>query len=297
MNRARILITGGSGFIGRNLAEQLAGSYQVYAPRHQELDLLDSDAVLAFLEEHRFDAVLHSATPNASRNPKGDISKVLPNSLRMFFNLVRGSAHFGQLLYFGSGAEYDMRHYQPLMPEEAFGLHIPADDYGFAKYVMQRTAERAARIVNLRVFGVFGKYEDWEIRFISNACCKALFGLPITLRQNVRFDYLWIDDLVRLTRHFLENPADRPDYNVCTSDVVDLVSLAEKVREVSGKSIDIKVAIPGFKRAYSGNNQKLMARQKGGFAFTPQDEAIQTLYRWYEANRSLIDPDKLRVDK
>mgnify|MGYP001573619123 FL=1 len=57
------------------------------------------------------------------------------------------------------------------------------------------------------------------------------------------------------------------------------------------------MAIPGFKREYSGNNQKLMARQKGGFAFTPQDEAIQTLYRWYEANRSLIDPDKLRVDK
>jgi len=41
----RILITGGSGFIGRNLAEQLASTYEVLAPSSAELDLLKEQAV------------------------------------------------------------------------------------------------------------------------------------------------------------------------------------------------------------------------------------------------------------
>src|ERR1035438_1628890 len=36
----RILITGGSGFIGRNLAEQFASMYEVSTPSSAELDLL-----------------------------------------------------------------------------------------------------------------------------------------------------------------------------------------------------------------------------------------------------------------
>ena len=39
-----ILITGGSGFIGKNLREQLQGKYNIYAPSHSELELLDYDA-------------------------------------------------------------------------------------------------------------------------------------------------------------------------------------------------------------------------------------------------------------
>ena len=38
----RILLTGGSGFIGRNILESnLAEKYEIIAPRHCELDLLD----------------------------------------------------------------------------------------------------------------------------------------------------------------------------------------------------------------------------------------------------------------
>ena len=55
---ARLLITGGSGFIGRNLAEQLAGDHEVMAPPRAELDLLDDQAVAAYLSRHAFDVVI-----------------------------------------------------------------------------------------------------------------------------------------------------------------------------------------------------------------------------------------------
>jgi len=290
-----LLITGGRGYIGRNLAEQLTG-WDIAAPGRQELDLLDERATFDYLAAHRFDVVLHCATHNASRNPTGDISKVLHNNLRMYFNILRAADHFGRLIYLGTGSEYDTRHYHPLMPEEYFGTHVPVDDNGFSKFVMARHAERDPRILTLRIFGVFGKYEDWEIRFISNACCKALYDLPITLRQNVRFDYLWIDDLVRLVEWFLDNPAPDPAYNVCTADPVDLLSLAETVREVSGKDVPIRVGQPGFKPEYSGDNRRML-ELVGGFAFTDRREAIARLYRWYADHKEAIDPARLAVDK
>jgi len=37
----KILITGGSGFIGKNLVESLSRKYDIDAPAHSDLDFLD----------------------------------------------------------------------------------------------------------------------------------------------------------------------------------------------------------------------------------------------------------------
>lgn len=85
----KILITGGSGFIGRNLKEQLAVKYNILAPSHRELELLDGSKVQDYLERSHFDVVIHAATWNATRNSEKDLSKVLDHNCRMFFNLAR----------------------------------------------------------------------------------------------------------------------------------------------------------------------------------------------------------------
>lgn len=43
-----------------------------------------------------------------------------------------------------------------------------------------------------------------ERRFISNAICRALKGMDITLHKNVYFDYLWVDDLIKIISFFIE---------------------------------------------------------------------------------------------
>ena len=49
----------------------------------------------------------------------------------------------------------------------------------------RRSGSRTIRdAVELRPFGVYGPGEDYAIRFISNACCKALLGMPVTLRRD-----------------------------------------------------------------------------------------------------------------
>jgi GDP-L-fucose synthase len=59
----RILVTGGSGFLGKHVLELLAarGYTDVVAPRHAEYDLTRADQVAACLRDLRPDAVVHLA--------------------------------------------------------------------------------------------------------------------------------------------------------------------------------------------------------------------------------------------
>lgn len=286
-----LLITGGSGFIGKNLAEMLGGRYEVLAPSRQELDLLSDGAVRDYLTEHHFDVVLHAATGRSNRRTTApDLFK---NNCRMFFNFARNEHLYGRMLHYGSGAEFGMR--TPKLPETAFDSCLPTDDYAFAKYIAAKYTETADNIYNLRLFGVFGKYEVWDVRFISNAICRVMYDMPITLRQNINFDYLYIDDLAELTSWFIENEPKYKTYNVCNSKTHDLLSLARLVAEISGKNPPIEVAKEGLAPEYSGDNTRMLA-EMGGYKFRPLDEAVRELYGWYEAHQAEIDPALLRFD-
>lgn len=292
----KIFISGGTGFIGRNLKEQLNNKYELYAPTSSELDLLDEDKVFSYIKQHNFDVVIHAATWNATRNSPKDLAKVLPYNLRMFFNLAMCSNLYGKMIYYGSGAEYDRRHWIPKMKEDYFDTHVPVGDYGFSKYIMAKYTEKSKNIYNLRLFGVFGKYEDWEIRFISNACCKAIWDLPITIKQNVFFDYLYVDDLVKITEWFLENEPREKAYNVCSGRTYDLLTLARKVLNASGKKLEIVIQQTGCGMEYSGDNTKLL-QEMGGYAFQEIDDSINELYHWYLSHKEHIVLEKLLADK
>ncbi|HUI41527.1 MAG TPA: NAD(P)-dependent oxidoreductase [Terriglobia bacterium] len=289
-----LLITGASGFIGRNLAEQLRGDYEVTAPTRAELDLGDEEAVRQWFASRRFDVVLHSATVRSNRMT-GEPANLCADNCRMFFHLNRHRRQYGHLLYFGSGAEYDRRHYQPRMNEEYFDTHTPVDGYGLSKYLCAKYCERVAKVTNLRLFGVFGKYESWQVRFISNACCRVIHGLPIVIRRDVLFDYLYANDLAAIVKRFIAHPAPQRAYNVCTGAPVLLSALAKMVAEVSGRQPEIVVREPGLGTEYSGDNARLLA-DMGGFTFTALTESVGELYRWYEEHKEEIDPAQLRFD-
>lgn len=292
----KLFIMGGTGFIGRNLKEQLASRYNVFVPSHAGLDLLDEDKVRDYLKMHHFDVVIHTATWNATRTSKKDLTKVLDHNCRMFFNLARCSECYGKMIYYGSGAEYDRQHWIPKMREDYFDTHVPKDEYGFSKYIMAKYTGHSRNIYDLRLFGVFGRYEDWEIRFISNACCKAVWDLPITIKQNVFFDYMYIDDLVKITKWFIENNPKERVYNVCTGKAYDLLTFARKILSVSGKKLNITIRKDGLGKEYSGDNSKLLS-EIGDYTFHPIGDCICKLYYWYLNHKSCIDREKLLIDK
>ena len=59
-SKMKVLVTGASGFIGRNLKEYLADKFNIIALTRGELDLLNAEAVSVFLSKHAFDVVVHN---------------------------------------------------------------------------------------------------------------------------------------------------------------------------------------------------------------------------------------------
>ena len=315
----RILITGGSGFIGRNLRDGLttrppatAPRYDVVAPTSAELDLSDDERVREYLRAERFDVIVHAATTRSNRRVTAP-AEMLDKNCRMFFNLVRNRDAFGKMICFGSGAQYGPRGLLPLrVKEEYFDTRVPVDAYGFSKYLCAKWMEcsthpNAAQsaplgwgtlrsVVELRLFAVFGPHEDYTVRFISNACARAVKGLPIMVRQDVLFDYMYVKDLGPIVRWFTENDARHAAYNVCSGRPVRLTEIAKMVAEVSGKNPEIPVKNPGMGEAYTGDNTRLL-EEMAGYKFWDLREAIADLYSWYEGHEAEIDERALKFDE
>ena len=287
----KILLTGATGFIGRNIKEQWTGRYDLYAPDRKMLNLLDTANVNHYLEENKFDVIIHTANTNDFKEQLTPF-EILNNNLRMFYNLEKNSHLYGKMFYFGSGAEYDSQHYIPKMKEDYFGRFLPKDPYGFAKYTMSKIAQNSHNIYDLRLFGVYGKYEQWQRRFISNALCRSIKGMPITISQNVVFDYLHVDDLCRILEVILKCELKYHCYNICAGQTKDLRSIANMINEITGLNRTILIEKPGYKLEYSGDNQQLK-EEIGDYKTKDLRCGIEQLYEYYLSIEEDIDKELL----
>lgn len=289
--KKKVLILGSGGFVGRNLKEYLErfDEYELLCPRHSELDLLEESQVEAYLRQHLPDVIINAAV---CKNPKyfqnASPMTELEQDIRMFYNLERYHDLYGKMLYFGSGAEFDKRKDVRSVKENEFTNGIPANDYGLAKYVIGRAIESSENIYNLRLFGLFGKYENWRTTFISGACCKALKNLPITIRQNVVFDYLYIDDFCPIVRWFVDHQPKYHSYNIASGRKIDLVTIAETVKKLSGNNVPIYVCKDGLGKEYTADNTRLK-NEFADFYATDFEKSANDLLEYYRSIDRQID--------
>ena len=286
----RVLLTGGTGFVGRNLAEALKNRYEIFAPRHSELELLDADAVASYVRKNRIEVIVHAAVHVPAFNGR---EREFFNDMQMFYHLERLSPEVEKILYFGSGAEYDKRFDIRDVREEEVGRSLPVTEYGLAKYTMNRFCCSSRNIYNLRLFGIFGKYELWQVKFLSNLCCKAVFDLPLSIRKDCLFNFLYIEDLVDIVDWFLWHTPEHHDYNVCHDRNYRLSELAELVLRVSGKELPVTMLSPKRNLDYTGSNERLR-RELPNAAITSMETALRELYQYYDIHRGLIDPEVLK---
>lgn len=290
--KKRVLLTGGSGFIGTNIREQLGEKYQILAPSHGELELTDAQSVHRYFAAHPVDVLIHAANVGGNLAEK-DFPNPATYNLRIFFNLVNSNQYFKKFIYLGSGTQYGKQKPIVQAKETDVGKRIPADEFGLYKYVCARYIEDCSLpMTNLVLFGIYGTYESYQFRFISNALCRALFDMPITIRQNVVFDYLWMDDFIRILDYFIIHTPTYRTYNIGTGRQIDLLTIAKKVLTITGKKLPIHVAKAGLKEEYTCDNSRLM-EEVSGFRFTDFDETLQSLYAYYQKRKDTLDKSSL----
>lgn len=290
----KILLTGGNGFIGCNIRELLGANYNFFYPGHKNLNLLNAYQVREYLTTNKFDVIIHAAGTAISRGQTG-VPDILESNKQMFFNLAENSKLFGRMIFLGSGAEYGKQRSIIRVKESEFGQVIPQDEYGRAKYAASEYIAEHENIMNLRCFGVFGKYEDYTTRFISNIICQSLAGQPIVVNQNTVFDYIYINDLVKIIAYFTDFEPKEKFYNVGRGEGTELLTLANIVKELTDSPYDIRIKQPGLGKEYTCDNSKLL-KELGNFQFTPFKQSIKELVDWYKNNRQNIDVKNLSFD-
>ena len=279
----KLLIIGGTGFIGKNLKKyfEKKKDFEVYAPTRQELDLFDDISCLEYVKNLKPDFVIHSAVDITSAE----------NTLKVFFNIYNANKYFGHMVQIGSGAEYDKRAYEPRMKESLFKKSIPIDTYGLGKFCIANFLENTLnrKVTNLRLFGVFGSYEDYSRRFISNNICNSLAGLPVSLNRNMLFDFICVDDFSLFLHSILDKlPLSTISYNFCSGSPVSLMNLAEIINDLMSNSTDVIIKNPGMNPEYSGDPSTIF-NEIGDFNFTSFESSISKLIKFYK--ETLTDKD------
>lgn len=182
---ARILVTGGTGFIGRYVLERLAAAglrplvtTRTDASRADlvNLDLTDNDGVRRLIRSYRPAIVLHLAGATGHDDPTGEICNQV--NFVATVNLLSALEEVGveRVILLGSAAEYGD---QPTPLHEDMPAR-PVSNYGVSKarataYALDRNRASGLPVVVLRIFSAYGGGQPAKM-FLSQIITHAILN-------------------------------------------------------------------------------------------------------------------------
>lgn len=256
----KILVTGGSGFIGKTFVKKYRDQFDIVAPTHEQMDLTDARSIEKQFAGNDFDAVLHLAGTNERKN-----SGVLDaRNLIMFKNIQYLSIVHGvkKLITVGEGVEFDKS--KPIVDfkEGMFGKNVPTDGYGLGRYLINVLASKDKITTVLRIFNVYGPHGGVSRPINKIVAAGARGKKTITIDRDKIVSAIYIDDALKVIAQFLRGDYPRGDYNLVSGDKMSYLEIAKLVKRLAkreGRSVDIVVKNPEPDCEYSASNEKLLS--------------------------------------
>lgn len=210
--KKRVLVTGGSGFIGGVLLSRLGPEYEVVAPPRDEINLAEGAIELALaVKERGIDLIIHLANPRVYTS-----NKAFGESLVMLRNVLDVCKGNDVKLVYPSGWEiYSGYRANALLAAESLPAY-PKGPYGEAKYFCETLIEQYKRqygvkCVILRSSPVYGGGD--KPKFLYNFLHKAAKGEPVFTHKYINgfphLDLLHIDDLISALLAIIDADVDR----------------------------------------------------------------------------------------
>lgn len=278
----KILLTGSGGFIGKNLKNYLQDKYDLLTPRSYELNLIEENAVKEYFKSNEIDFIIHCGSTGGARGVN-DKDSTIEDNLGMVDNILKYKKPDARVILFGSGAMYDKSRSLRKVKEEEIGKVIPKDLYGKSKMLIAKKIRNRDDIVCLNIFACYG-YGEKDNRFPSYAINQVLKREDIIINQNVVFDYLFVEDMVKIVEHYITYKPIHNIINITPTKSVSLKEIAQIVNKFEKGSVKIKVANPIMNNEYTGDNSLLLS-DIPNFNFTKIDEGLEKLYNYIKAKK------------
>jgi GDP-L-fucose synthase len=252
-----ILITGGNGNIAKMIKSHLSTHFNIINPSRTELNILDFTKLKQFLNENRFDILIHTAILGG-RRIKEETGEVTHKNVLMLENLLHFSDKFKMIINFDSAAIYD-RTTDILNRSEEDLFTIPTDYYGFSKYIIYKRSLAYNNFYNFRIFNIFHVNEEPD-RFIKSCFIAKKNNDKVTIFEDKYFDFVYEDDFIKIVKFYLDNINNvsllEKTINICYNKKYKLSDIA---KIITNNNENINILNNTSKHNYSGNNAKLEA--------------------------------------
>jgi dTDP-4-dehydrorhamnose reductase len=200
----RLLITGGSGYLGRHLVRLVAAAwpgdflYTTYSadplglPQGVTLDLCDGAAVARLVADFAPDAIIHAAGSN--RTP--DMTAVIVEGARHVNTAAAATG--ARLIHLSTDSIFDGTR----APYDETAAPAPLNDYGRAKAAAEAIVDTHPDAVIVRTSLIYGLEEmDNGTAWMAEALRA---GRPVTLFTNQRRNPMWVESLARACLELIE---------------------------------------------------------------------------------------------
>ena len=229
----KVLITGGSGMVGRNLLNHPDLSrYEVWAPRRTELDLFDQDAIKNSIIEYAPDFIIHCAgrVGGIKANIANPVEFLVENFDvgRNVLLAARDSELEINVINLGSSCIYPKDHSDTLKEEDLLTGQLEPTNLGYAlaKLAVIKLGEfisgSSSKMIckSLIPCNLYGPYDKFDlnkahlipsvINKVHTAKCKQDKEIIIWGSGKVRREFMYASDIASSIIHAIENFNEAP---------------------------------------------------------------------------------------
>lgn len=297
----KLLITGGTGFVGSVVQKSLANSTNPYGLElvpPQTIELRDPSGLAKLCAETRPDFVIHLAAqsfvPQSFANPHETFEINFLGTLNLL-QALKQSDFKGQLLFVGSGDMYGLVAPESLPVTEDFPLK-PRNPYAVSKVAAealcyQWSQTEGMNIVMARPFNHIGPGQSE--RFVVSDFARQVAEIKLGLREaeisvgdiDVTRDFTDVRDVVRAYLLLLQQGKSGEAYNVCSGKEIPIREILEQLLVLAGVRASIKQDSARFRpaeqRRIYGSCDKLLGAS-GWQPEIPLEQALADNLNYWE---------------
>lgn len=305
----KILLTGGSGMVGRNLRDyaQIKRQDEIIAPSSKELNLLDYDNVLEYVKQTKPDLVIHAAgvVGGIQANINNPV-KFLVDNMTMGMNIINAAREAGipKLLNLGSSCMYPKAAVNPLEESQILtgALEPTNEGYALAKIVAAKLCAYTTKesdgdllyktLIPCNLYGKYDKFDGVKSHMIPAAIFK-VHQAKINGEQGVE---IWGDGTARREFMYAEDLADAVFY--CLNkfeELPDMLNIGLGHDYTINEYYDAVASVVGFDGDFNhdltkpvGMKQKLVStKQLDDLGWKPTytlKDGLQKTYEYYLEN-------------